>query len=160
MLIYINADNTSYVLFYVSIFAVLKRYHIKTGPRPGPWTYEKTDYLKNGSVRKTGPKVLKPLPFVSFRMKDNVKVIHFHIKSRSVHGLVFVQIKLKSVPQIYIFKTVKLVKNSNCQFVVLTVMKRFRMFTHFHTALLSIKTCFYETSNVFYSRSRLFSQTC
>ena len=59
MLIYINADNTSYVLFYVSIFAVLKRYHIKTGPRPGPWTYEKTDHLKNGSVRKTGPKVRK-----------------------------------------------------------------------------------------------------
>ena len=35
------------------------------------------------------------LPFVSWHMKDNVKVILFHIKSRGVQGLVFVQITLE-----------------------------------------------------------------
>ena len=41
-------------------------------------------------------------------------------------------------------------KNENCQFATLISMKSFRMFTHFCAALFSIKTCFYETSSVFY----------
>ena len=32
------------------------------------------------------------MSFVSSHMEDNVEVIHFHIKSRDVQGLVFVQI--------------------------------------------------------------------
>ena len=52
----------------------------------------KTEPLKNGLVRKSGPQCVKVLPFVSWHMKDNVKVILFHIKSRDVQGLAFVQI--------------------------------------------------------------------
>ena len=47
--------------------------------------------LKNEPVRKTEPQGLKPLPVISCHMKDNVKVIHFHVKSRGVQGPVFIQ---------------------------------------------------------------------
>ena len=50
----------------------------------------KTDLLKIGPVGKTGLQKLKILPFVSCHMKDNVEVIHFHVKGRGVQGLVFV----------------------------------------------------------------------
>ena len=50
------------------------------------------DLRKKVPVRKAGPEGLKTLPFVSCHMKDNVEVIHFHIKSKGVQGLVLVQI--------------------------------------------------------------------
>ena len=41
-------------------------------------------------------------------------------------------------------------RNYNFQFLALTSMESFRIFTDFHEALFSIKTCFYETTNIFY----------
>ena len=35
------------------------------------------------------------MPFVSSHIQDNVEVIHFHIKSRGVQGLIFVQIRFE-----------------------------------------------------------------
>ena len=58
--------------------------------------------------------------------------------------------RCKRIPQISILKTAKLVKKGNCQIVALIGIKRFCMFTHFHAVSFSIKTCFYETSNIFY----------
>ena len=55
---------------------------LETGTGHEPWTWEKADPLKNGAVGT--PQGLKTLPFVSSYMRDNVKVIHFLIKSRSV----------------------------------------------------------------------------
>ena len=43
---------------------------------------EKNVPTKNGPIRKTGPQGVKTLPFLPYHMKYNVKVIHFHIKSR------------------------------------------------------------------------------
>lgn len=43
--------------------------------------------LKNGTAEKTEPEGLKALPFFTSYMKDNVKVIPFHIKSRVVQDL-------------------------------------------------------------------------
>ena len=39
---------------------------------------------------------LKTLSFFSSKMKDNVEVIHFHVKSRCVQDLVFVQITFEN----------------------------------------------------------------
>ena len=52
---------------------------LKTRPRPGLWTWEKNDSLKNGPIRKTGPQRPKTLPLVSCYMKENVEVIHFYV---------------------------------------------------------------------------------
>ena len=35
---------------------------------------------------------LKKLLFDQFHMKDNFKMIHFHVKRRCVQGLIFVQV--------------------------------------------------------------------
>ena len=62
---------------------------------------------------------LKTLLFFSFRMKDTNEMIHFYIQSRSVQGLVYVQIKkeyatnLKNIPQIFSLKTAKLAAITN-----------------------------------------------
>ena len=40
---------------------------------------------------KTGPQRLKAMTFFSCHMKVNFEAIHFHIKSRGVQSLVFVQ---------------------------------------------------------------------
>ena len=48
--------------------------------------------LKAGLARKI---IRKTLPFVSSHIKGNVEVIHFHIKSRGVQGLVLVQTTLE-----------------------------------------------------------------
>ena len=69
-------------------------HRLKAGPGSGPRSREKTNPLKNRSVGKTGPRGLKPLLFISSHMEDNVEVIQFHIKSRDVLGLVFVQINI------------------------------------------------------------------
>ena len=69
------------------------RHCLKTRRRPRLWTWEKTDRLK--TVAKTGPYGLKSLSFDSCYMKDNVEVIHFHVKSRAVQSLLFVQIKFE-----------------------------------------------------------------
>ena len=50
------------------------------------------DLRKNRPVGKTGPQGLKTLLFISSHMKDNVAVIHFHIKSICVQGLISMQI--------------------------------------------------------------------
>ena len=80
------------------------RHRLKTGPRPGPWTWEKKDTLKNGSFRKTVHQGLKMISFVSCLMKDNVKVIHFHIKSRSLQDLIFVQISFENYSTNFYFE--------------------------------------------------------
>ena len=87
------------------------------GPGSRRWTWEKMDPLKNRS------KGLKLLPSFSSHMKDNVEVIHFHIKSRGVHGLVFIKITCE--------KCTTNLSVENCE-------------KGFWT--------FYETSNVFLSR--------
>ena len=58
----------------------MERHRLKIGFGTVPWTSEKTDHLKNGPFRKTGPHSLKTLPFVTSHTKDNVEVIHFHKK--------------------------------------------------------------------------------
>ena len=76
-------------------------------------------------------------------MEDNAKMIHFHIKGRGMQSLVFVQITFENY-------ATNLYKNGHCQFAILTSIKRFRIFIHFYTDSLSIKTCFYKTSNASY----------
>ena len=46
---------------------------------------------KNGPYGKGRPQGLKRLSFFSSNMKVNVEVLHFHMKSRGVHGLLFAQ---------------------------------------------------------------------
>ena len=75
---------------------------LKTGP--WPWTREKTDPLKNGPAGETEPQRLKTLSFVSCHMKDNVEVIHFHIQSRGVQGLAFVQITFEKCIRNFYFE--------------------------------------------------------
>ena len=62
------------------------------------------DLRKKGSLGKTGPQGLKTLPFFSSNMKDNVEVIHFHIKSWGMQGLVFVQITFENYTLNFYFK--------------------------------------------------------
>ena len=91
----------------LSSFSTLKKWHhLKTGRRPGTWprTWEKTDTLKSGPVPKTRTQGLKTLPFVSCHVKDNVKVIYFHIKSRGVQGLIFVQIPFEKYTTHFYFE--------------------------------------------------------
>ena len=77
---------------YIKEYYSINGHRLKAGPGSGPRSREKTNPLKNRSVGKTGPRGLKPLLFISSHMEDNVEVIQFHIKSRDVLGLVFVQI--------------------------------------------------------------------
>ena len=66
---------------------------------------KKCTHWKNRTSR---PNILlsgvKPLPFVSGCMKDNVEVIHFHIKSRGAQGLVFVQITFEKYSTNFYFE--------------------------------------------------------
>ena len=82
----------------------MKQYQRKT--RPPPWTLDlrKMDPLKNGAVRKKAPQRLETLPFVSSHMTDNVEAIHFHIKSRGVQGLAFVQIAFEKCATNFYFE--------------------------------------------------------
>ena len=84
------------------------------------------------------------LPFLSCHMKDNVKVIDFDIKARSEQSLVFSEIAFEKDTANFNFE------NEEDNKKILISNKRFRIFTHFYTAFLSIKTCFYEISNGFY----------
>ena len=59
------------------------------------------DLRKNRPVGKTGPQGLKTLLFISSHMKDNVAVIHFHIKSICVQGLISVQITFEKWDPIF-----------------------------------------------------------
>lgn len=52
---------------------------------------------------------LKILRFVSCHMKDNIEVIDFHVKSRSVQGLVFVKITVEKCTTKYYFENGKVV---------------------------------------------------
>ena len=74
----------------VAVVPWISRHYIKTGVRSGDWIWKKRGPLKNGHGGKIGPQGLKPLLFFSSHMKCNVEVIHFHIKSEIVQGLVFV----------------------------------------------------------------------
>ena len=58
--------------------------------------------LKIGPVQNTGPQGLK---FVLCHMKDNVKVIHFHIEGRGVEGVVFVQITFEKYTTNFYFQS-------------------------------------------------------
>ena len=73
-------------------FNNLEKASSKNRTRIRLWTREKTGVTKNGPFRKTGLQGLKRWPFVSSYLEDNVKVIHFHVKSRGVQSLVFGQI--------------------------------------------------------------------
>lgn len=97
-------------LMKVRISQILKSREEKASSKTRTWTM---DLSKNVSVRKTWSQGLKTLLFVQCYRKDNVKMIHFHIKSRIVQGLVFVQIKFENIyilktvqKQIYVLKTV------------------------------------------------------
>ena len=80
-------------------------------------------------------------------MKDKVQAIDFHIKIRGVQGLVFVQIMFEKCTTNVSFEKGEVgIKTTIANFS----MGRFRMFKYFYPALFSIKTCFYETKNVFY----------
>ena len=107
------------------------RHRLKTGPEPRPWTWKKPDPLKNGPVGKTGSHGWKLLPFFLGHMKDNTEAIHFHIKSRGVPGLVFVQITFEKS---LFWKQWSWYKNDDCQFAAFI-----SMITHFY----SIKTYFH-----------------
>ena len=61
------------------------------------------DLRKNGPLGKTKPQGLKTLSSFSSNTKDNIKVIHFHIKSRGVQDLVFVQITFENCPLKFYF---------------------------------------------------------
>ena len=54
------------------------------------------DLRKSGLLGKTGPQGLKTLPFFSSNMKDNIEMVHFHIKRRGVQGHVFVPITFEN----------------------------------------------------------------
>ena len=47
-------------------------------------------------------------------------------------------------------------KNVNCHFIALIIMKRSLKFTNFYVASFSIRTCFYETSSVFYLKHKTY----
>ena len=111
------------------------------------------------TVRKIGSQALEALSFASCHIKDNAEVIHVHIRSRGVEGLIFVQVTFEKCTKKFYFEDGEV--GNNQQIVALISMKRFHIFTHFYTTLFSIKTCFYETSNVFLLRVlEVFSQNC
>ena len=100
---------------------------LNTGPRP--WTWEKTDPLKNGHFGKTRRQWLKALLFFSKHMKDNVEVVQFHIKIRDVQCLFFVEITFENCALNFYFQNSKS-GIKNFQFASLLSIERFRMFTH------------------------------
>ena len=59
---------------------------------------------KNEPVGKNRFQRLKPLPFFSSNMKNNVEVIHFHVKSRGAQDLVIVQITGEKCTANFYFK--------------------------------------------------------
>ena len=67
------------------------------------------DHLKSGLLEKTVPQELQTLPLFLSDMKENVEVIHFHIKSRGVQGLVFVQITFKNCTLNFYFENSEMV---------------------------------------------------
>ena len=77
-------------------------YRLKTGL--GPWTWEKTEPLKNGPVGKTKPQGLKTLSFVFSHMKDSVEMFHVDVQSRGAQGLIFVQIAFEKCTTIFYFE--------------------------------------------------------
>lgn len=80
---FIDVNNMSTMLFYVGIFAVLKRHRLKTGPRPELWTWDKKRAPKKWICLKN-------------RISSHLKVINFHTKSGVDQGLVFIQIKFEN----------------------------------------------------------------
>ena len=59
---------------------------------------------KKQSVGKTRPQDQKVLPLVACHMNDKVEVILFHIKSRCVQGLVFVEITFEKCTTSFCFE--------------------------------------------------------
>ena len=129
------------------------KYHLNEALGRNRTSIQIFDVSKHRSPKKqvvwvTSSQRLKRLPFDSYWMKGNVKVIHFQIKGRSMHSLVFTKITFTAFS-----KTVKLVKNDSRQFITFISIKRFQMFKHFNGALCTMKTCFYETSKFFFISS-------
>ena len=85
-------------------------------------------------------------------MKDNVKVIHFDIKTRSEQSLVFFRIAFEKDTANFHFENEEVNKK------ILISNKLSRIFTHFYTAFLSIKTCLNEISNGFYLEDIFYSR--
>ena len=68
-------------------------------------------------------------------MKENVEVIHFHIKSWGVLGLVFVQIMFENCTLNFFFGNSEIgKKKDDCHIAALISIERFRVFKHFHAA--------------------------
>ena len=69
------------------------------------------------------------LQIVSCKIKGNFKVIYFHIKSRGVKGLVFVQITFEKYTTNFCFENSEVgIENDNCLSTALISMKRFCIF--------------------------------
>ena len=119
------------------------------------------DLAKNGLLGKTGLQELKALSFFEINIKDNVKMIHFHIKKGRASPRFRTNDVWKLPPKFLFWKLRIWDKKDNSQFAALVSMERFCMFKHFYAASFSIKTCFYQTSSVFLSRVlNVFSQKC
>ena len=70
-----------------------------------------------------------------------------------MQDLVFVQVTFeKCTPNLCFEKRRDWYKNDDCQFAALICMERFGIFTDFYAALSTIKMCFYETRDVFYTK--------
>ena len=69
------------------------------------------DLRKNCPYEKTGPQGLKTLSFFSSNMKVNLEVSLFHMKSRGVQGLVFVQITFENCTLNFYFENSEIGKN-------------------------------------------------
>ena len=68
-------------------------------------------------------------------MKDNVKVIHFHIKGRGVQGIVFVQITFEKYTTNFYFQNSQVgIKTKIASLQPFPNIKRFCIFAHFNTA--------------------------
>ena len=72
-------------------------------PDPDPGSKKKRTPWKNQSQG------LKTLSFFSSNIKENVEVIHFHVKSRSVQDLVFVQITFENCRLNFYFENSEIV---------------------------------------------------
>ena len=110
------------------------------------WTWE-----RNGPAGKTEPQGLKTLPFISCHIKDRIEVIHFHMKSRGVQGLVFVQITFeKGITNFYFNNGVVAIKMATANLQPLLAWNV--------SACLSIfMQCFFDKKRVFMKLTTLFN---
>ena len=88
-------------------------------------------------------------------MEKKVEVIYFLIKTNGVKGLVFVQITFKKCITNFYFEGGKVGIETTVDNLELVLVWNF---SAFFVALFSIRTCFYETTNVFYLEYQTYFQ--